>query len=285
MTPRPKLSIIIPAYNEEKRLGPTLERICDHFGTCTAGLGLNDIEVIIVNDGSLDLTAAVSQNYSNKIPGLRLVSNETNRGKGYSVRRGMSEAQGDITLFSDADLSSPIEESGKLIAAIKAGNDVAIGSRALDRSLIERHQSVIRECAGIIFNCLVRLLTGLPFHDTQCGFKAFSRKHSRIIFEQQRIQGFGFDPEVLFLARRHNLTMIEVPVRWSHDTATRVHVLRDSVSMLLSLFYIRWNWILDRYPRCSPRVSRRVRLTAFCKGMLKTRVAILSRMRTGKLGR
>ena len=139
-----------------------------------------------------------------------LVLNGENRGKGYSVRHGMLEARGRVALFTDADLSSPIEESSKLLAAIAAGNDVAIGSRALDRSLIEIHQSPYRELAGIIFNGFVRLFTGLPFHDTQCGFKAFVREPSRIVFEQQRIEGFGFDPEILFLAKRHGLRAAEV---------------------------------------------------------------------------
>ena len=245
----PKLSIIIPAYNEEKRLGRTLERIQAHFAACPGRVGLDDIEVIVVDDGSVDGTAQVVQNYEAQIAGLRLVSNGANRGKGYSVRHGMGEARGQIALFSDADLSSPIAESGKLLAAIEAGNDVAIGSRALDRSLIEVHQSPVREIAGMIFNGFVRLVTGLPFHDTQCGFKAFRRERCQIVFKQQRIERFGFDPEVLFLAQRHGLKVVEIPVRWSHDPATKVHVLRDSLLMFGNLFYIRWNWILHRYPR------------------------------------
>jgi dolichyl-phosphate beta-glucosyltransferase len=248
-SPPPKLSIIIPAYNEENRLGRTLEGIRSHFLACPGGLGLSDLEVIVVDDGSIDGTAQVVQNYAREMNGLRLISNGANQGKGYSVRHGMGEAQGQIAIFSDADLSSPIEESAKLLAAIEAGNDVAIGSRALDRSLIETHQSPAREIAGMIFNAFVRLLTGLPFHDTQCGFKAFRRERCRVIFEQQRIKRFGFDPEILFLARRHGLKVVEVPVRWSHDRATKVHVLRDGLLMFGDLFYIRWNWILRRYPR------------------------------------
>jgi hypothetical protein len=166
----------------------------------------------------------------------------------------MLEARGRIALFTDADLSSPIEESEKLLAALASGNDAAIGSRALDRSLIAVHQSPLRELAGIIFNRFVRLFTGLSFHDTQCGFKAFVRKPSRIVFEQQRIERFGFDPEILFLAKRHGLRAVEVPVRWAHDPATKVHVLRDSLLMLGDLVYIRWNWLLGRYRR-RPSVS------------------------------
>jgi hypothetical protein len=161
----------------------------------------------------------------------------------------MLEARGRIALFTDADLSAPIEEADKLFAALKAGNDVTIGSRALDRSLISTHQSRLRELAGIIFNSFVRLFTGLPFHDTQCGFKAFLREPTRIVFEQQRIERFGFDPEILFLAKRHGLRAVEIPVRWAHDPATKVNVLRDSLLMFGDLVVIRWNWLRGRYPR------------------------------------
>jgi dolichyl-phosphate beta-glucosyltransferase len=241
-----ELSIIIPAFNEEKRLGATLARIRDYFETHPIAGG---IEIIVVDDGSTDGTAGLAEEWSQRVLCLRLLSNGKNRGKGYSVRHGMLEAHGRIALFTDADLSSPIEESEKLLAAIRAGNDVAIGSRALDRSLIFVHQSRFREIAGIIFNGFVRLFTGLPFEDTQCGFKAFVREPSRIIFEQQRIERFGFDPEILFLAQRHGLRSVEVPVRWAHDPATKVHVLRDSVLMFTDLLYICWNVLTGRYPK------------------------------------
>jgi dolichyl-phosphate beta-glucosyltransferase len=243
----PELSIVIPAYNEEKRLPRTLATLHDYF--CRAQRPSADLEVLVVDDGSTDGTARVVREWVGKMPSLRLVRNGENRGKGYSVRHGMLEARGRIALFTDADLSSPIEESTKLLDAIAGGNDVAIGSRALDRSLIEIHQSPYRELAGIIFNGFVRLFTGLPFHDTQCGFKAFVREPSRIAFEQQRIEGFGFDPEVLFLAKRHGLRAAEVPVRWAHDPATKVHVIRDSLLMFGDLVYIRWNWLIGRYPK------------------------------------
>lgn len=245
MTNRPDLSIVIPAYNEEKRLPRTLAQIEDYVSAENAPI--NTFEVVVVDDGSTDATAAVAQEWSEKLS-LRVVSNGGNRGKGYSVRHGMLEARGRVVLFTDADLSSPIQECAKLLSAIAAGNDVAIGSRAVDRSLIEQHQSPFREVAGMIFNAFVRALTLLPFHDTQCGFKAFLLDPSRIIFEQQRIDGFGFDPEILFIAKRHGLRMIEVPVRWAHDPATKVHVIRDSVLMFCDLLYIRWNWLLGRYP-------------------------------------
>lgn len=242
----PELSVIIPAFNEEKRLGRALTHLRDYFAS--RGMDPASFEIIVVDDGSTDATARTAQEWMSALPSLRLFSNGQNRGKGYSVRHGMLEARGRVALFTDADLSSPIEESEKLLAAIRAGNDVAIGSRALDRSLIAIHQSRFREIAGIIFNGLVRFFTGLPFHDTQCGFKAFVLEPSRIIFQQQRIERFGFDPEVLFLARRHGLRAVEVAVRWAHDPATKVHVLLDSLLMFADLVYIRWNWLTGRYP-------------------------------------
>jgi dolichyl-phosphate beta-glucosyltransferase len=245
---RPELSIVIPAYNEEKRIGGTLECIRRHFAVRPSGLGLNDIEVIVVDDGSVDGTAHVVQNFAREITSLRLVSNGINRGKGYSVRHGTHEARGRIALFMDADLSFSMQEVEKLLAAITAGNDVAIGSRGIDPSLIETHPPLMRKIAGIVFNKLVRLSIGLPFRDTQCGLKAFVRERCRTIFEQQRIERFGFDPEILFLARRQGLRTAEVPVRSSHDPASKVHILRDSVLMFWDLVYIRWNSALNRYP-------------------------------------
>jgi dolichyl-phosphate beta-glucosyltransferase len=241
------LSIIIPAYNEERRLPRGLAKIRDYLASL--GLSAEQVEIIVVDDGSTDSTAAIVAEWSREMPSLRLVSNGDNRGKGYSVRHGMQEARGRIALFTDADLSAPIEEADKLLAAIDQGNDVAIGSRAIDRALIFGHQSRGRELAGMIFNGFVRLFTGLPFQDTQCGFKAFVREPARIIFEQQRIEGFGFDPEILFLAKRHGLRAAEIPVRWAHDPATKVHVVRDSLIMFSDLAYIRWNWMIGRYPK------------------------------------
>lgn len=243
----PDLSIIIPAYNEENRLERTLIQIRDYL--TSQGLAPEEFEILVVDDGSTDNTRRVAERWAETMPSLRLICNGQNRGKGYAVRHGMLEARGRIALFTDADLSAPIEESRKLLAAIAAGNDVAIGSRAIDRSLIFARQSRFRESAGILFNSLVKILTGLPWHDTQCGFKAFVREPSRIVFEQQRIERFGFDPEILFLAERHGLRTAEIPVRWAHDPATKVHVLRDSLLMLCELLFIRWNWLLGRYPR------------------------------------
>ncbi len=252
MAPRaPELSIIIPAYNEERRLPQTFARIREFLATSFAaapGNGEVKAEIIVVDDGSTDSTARVVEDWRARLPGLRVVSNPGNRGKGYSVRHGMLEACGRVALFTDADLSAPIEEADKLISAL-ADADVAIGSRALDRSLIAVHQSALRERAGMVFNFLVRLFTGVPFLDTQCGFKAFLREPARIIFEQQRIEGFGFDPEILFLARRHGLRAVEVPVRWAHNPATKVYIWRDSLWMFFDLLAIRWNCLLGRYPK------------------------------------
>jgi len=238
----PELSIIIPAYNEEARLAATLEQIAAYISNSG-----RDTEVLVVDDGSKDGTAAVAEYFQIKIPSLRVVSNGVNRGKGYSVRRGMQEARGRIALFTDADLSAPIEEADKLLAALDK-NDIAIGSRALDRSLISVRQSPFREFAGILFNKIVQLILWLPFVDTQCGFKAFVREKCGIIFEQQTIERFGFDPELLYLARHHGLHAVEIPVRWGHSPATKVSMLRDSLQMFLDVFTIPWNGIRGRYP-------------------------------------
>ena len=245
MESHPALSIIIPSYNEELRLPASLGLIADYINKSG-----RDTEVLVVDDGSTDQTAAVAEKFRARIRQLRIVQNGENRGKGYSVRHGMTEARGDIVLFTDADLSAPIEEADKLIAAIETETyDVAIGSRALDRNLTTVHESGFREFAGIIFNKIVRAVLWLPFVDTQCGFKAFRRERCKIIFEQQRIERFGFDPELLYLARHHGLKSVEIPVRWAHSPATKVNMLRDSVQMFLDVFTIRWNAMRGRYRR------------------------------------
>ena len=177
-----------------------------------------------------------------------MLKNGENRGKGYSVRHGMVEAKGAVVLFTDADLSAPIEEADKLLAAM-GEYDVAIGSRAMDRSLIKVHESAFREFAGIVFNKIVQIVLRLPFVDTQCGFKAFRREPCRIIFEQQKIERFGFDPELLYLARHHGLKSVEIPVRWSHSPATKINMMRDSIQMFLDVFTIRWNALRGCYPK------------------------------------
>ncbi len=238
----PKLSIVIPSFNEEKRLPATLERIAGYIRASG-----RETEVIVVDDGSADDTIRVADSFRGKISNLRVVSNGQNRGKGYSVRHGSMEARGEIVLFTDADLSAPIEEADKLFAKMDE-YDVAIGSRAMNRKLIEVHESRFRELAGIIFNRIVRVILRLPFVDTQCGFKAFRRESCKNIFEQQTIERFGFDPELLYLARHHGLRTAEVAVRWAHSPATKVNMWRDSIQMFFDVVIIRWNAICGRYP-------------------------------------
>jgi dolichyl-phosphate beta-glucosyltransferase len=243
------LSIVIPAFNEERRLPKAIEQI----GSYLSARPLR-AEIIVVDDGSSDATPKLTESYRERYPELRLISNGRNHGKGYSVRHGVLEARGEIVLFTDADLSTPIEEADKLLVALgEKGYDGAIGSRALDSSLIEVHQSAFREQAGAMFNRLVRGITGLEFSDTQCGFKAFRRNPARIIFEQQRIERFGFDPEILFLAKRHGLRVAEIPVRWSHDAGTKVNVVGDGLRMFLDLLVIRWNALRGLYPIIAAR--------------------------------
>ena len=238
-----QLSIIVPSFNEELRLPDSLERIAAYI--YSSG---RRTEVLVVDDGSTDRTAEVAASFSGRIGNLRVLQNGENRGKGYSVRHGMLEARGETVLFTDADLSAPIEEADKLISALQQ-YDVAIGSRAMNRDLIEVHESAFREFAGIIFNRIVRVVLWLPFVDTQCGFKGFRRERCRIIFEQQRIERFGFDPELLYLARHHGLKSVEIPVRWSHSPATKINMMRDSIQMFVDVFTIRWNALLGRYPK------------------------------------
>jgi glycosyltransferase involved in cell wall biosynthesis len=245
-----RISLVIPAYNEARRLPRTLSRIRDYLQFLeldTNGRALHGVisEIIIVDDGSQDGTLEVVNSWQSVLP-IRLISNETNRGKGFSVRRGILEASGDIAVFTDADLSAPIEEMGKLLEALRFA-DIAIGSRGLDRTTVTTQQSGLRQVAGIAFNMLVRLLVGVAFRDTQCGFKAFVLPRTKKIFEQLQIEGFGFDPEILFLGKRFGFRSVEVSVRWAHDPASKVRLFRDSLKMLADLGRIRWNWMTGRY--------------------------------------
>jgi glycosyltransferase involved in cell wall biosynthesis len=240
----PSISIVVPAYNEERRLPATLGAILDYLGSRDWPLW----EIVVVNDGSRDGTAAVAAEFAAAHSGIRVLENPGNRGKGYSVRHGMLEAKGDWALFTDSDLSAPIEELDKLMAAARdQGASVAIGSRALDRGLIEVHQSAFRETAGRVFNLLMRAATGLRFADTQCGFKLFERGAAQEIFRRQRIERWGFDAELLFIARRLGYKAIEVPVRWSHSEGTKVSMFGDSVNMFLDLLRIRRNQLRGLY--------------------------------------
>ena len=239
------LSIVIPAYNEERRLPRTLDRITAFLKSIPL-----KTEIIVVDDGSSDRTAQVVAGFQEQDAAVRLVSNGINRGKGFSVRHGMLQARGEFALFTDADLSTPIEEVSKLLEPLFEDRcDVAIGSRSMDRSLIEAHQPAIREWAGFCFNYAVCSMMGIDFSDTQCGFKAFRTEAARIVFEQQRIERFGFDPEILFLAKRHGLRTEEVGVRWSHDSATKVNVAVDGTRMVIDLLLIRKYAMQGFYPR------------------------------------
>ena len=196
-----------------------------------------------MDDGSTDETVAVAESFSGKIANLRILRNPGNRGKGYSVRHGMLEARGQWTLFSDADLSAPIEELDKLwSAADQAQAKVAIGSRALDRSLVGVHQSALRESAGRLFNLGVRAVSGLPFKDTQCGFKLFETAAARQIFARQQLERFGFDVEVLFIARLLGYRAIEVPVRWNDVAGTKVGTLSGLAAFLDPLRVRVYGW-------------------------------------------
>jgi len=243
MRPAPQLSIVIPAYNEAKRISRTLETLRKYLE------GTNwTAEVIVVNDGSSDETAAIVESYRDQWNALRLIENGRNRGKGFSVRNGALAAQGDVVLFTDADLSAPITEAPKLIDPIaNEVCDVTFGSRAVDRSLIGVHQSPFREISGRIFNLFVQGLIGLPFKDTQCGFKAFRRGAAEPVFERQTIMGFGFDPEILYVANKRGLRLREIPVRWDHAEGTKVRFLKDSCRMFLDLLQIRWNDLCGKY--------------------------------------
>ena len=228
-------SIIIPAYNESVRIRPTLHALHRHTQEQNW-----DVEILVVNDGSSDDTAHIVREYGRSHPQILLVENPGNRGKGYSVRNGMLHARGDICLFTDADLSSPITEAQKLFNAIESGADIAIGSRWLRVELQTERQPLYRQAFGRIFNLALRLILGLRFADTQCGFKAFRRDAAQRIFPLQKIERWGFDPEILFLARRAGLRVDEVPVLWAHSEGTRLHPFRDGLRMFVEVLRIRW---------------------------------------------
>jgi len=245
------LSIIIPSYNEAQRIGRSLDDILRFLNASTYRA-----DVIVVDDGSKDATAQLVNarvaDYRAAGHELRVVTNTPNRGKGFSVRRGVREATGDIILFTDADLSSPIEEAPKLIAPLVEGQaDVTFGSRALNRELIGVHQPRMRELGGIVFNACMKLITGLKFKDTQCGFKAFRRAAAQSVFALQRVERFGFDPEVLYIAHKQGNRLLEVPVVWNHceggELQSKLNYMRDSMNMFADLIRIRVNDMTGRY--------------------------------------
>lgn len=233
------LSVIIPAYNEAARLDKTLEKVIAYLNEYDG-----ETELIVVDDGSQDRTAEVARHafaHAGRVE-ARVIRYEQNRGKGYAVRTGLLAARAPVALFSDADLSTPISETPKVVAPIQNGDyDLVFGSRALDRRLIGVRQPWRREQGGRIFNLIVRLATGLPFWDTQCGFKAFRMSVCRPIIEAATVDRFGFDVELLFVAHRAGLRLLERAVRWDHNEGSKVNVARDSLRMLDEVRAIRRN--------------------------------------------
>ncbi len=235
-------SIIIPAYNESQRLGATLDRVLAYLEACGW-----KAEILVVDDGSTDSTAELVREYARRRPAVRLLENPGNRGKGYSVRNGMRQASGELLLFTDADLSAPIAEAGKLFARLAAGADVAIGSRWLDPALQTARQPLYRQFFGRVFNLLLRVILGLRFRDTQCGFKAFTRRAAQLLCARQRIERWGFDPEFLFLAARLGLKVEEVPVEWADDPRSKIRPLRDGLRIFSEMLRIRWYSLTGKY--------------------------------------
>jgi dolichyl-phosphate beta-glucosyltransferase len=235
----PEISIVIPAYDEAARLNEPLEKVFRYLKHDKVRS-----EVILVDDGSTDGTAKTAESVFNDHPDIetRVVSYQPNRGKGYAVRAGLKAAKANIALFSDADLSTPIEEMQKLIRPIQLGEfDVTFGSRALDRSLIGTHQPWRREQGGKVMNQIIRKMSGLPFADTQCGFKAFNMAKFRPLLDVMTIDRFGFDVEFLFVAKYHGLRLKEIPVRWNNVEGSKVSVFRDTGRMFTELSQIRKN--------------------------------------------
>jgi dolichyl-phosphate beta-glucosyltransferase len=234
--PAPFLSVVVPAYNEEHRLGPTLARIKEYLGEQEY-----TSEIIVVDNASEDRTIDVAR------ASCVEVLEERRRGKGAAVRTGMMAARGEYALFSDADLSTPIEEAEKLLAAVRAGHDIAIASRALPESNLVKRQPWYREMVGRLGNVLVRLLAVHGIADTQCGFKLFPRAIAQRVFPAQRLTGAAFDVEVLFIVQHMRWKIAEVPVTWIDSPDTRFSRIRDSLDALKDLVRIRVNWALGRY--------------------------------------
>lgn len=233
------LSIIIPAFNEEARLGQTIRRVSRYI----EDENLNS-ELIVVDDGSDDATTEAAKKACAEFPRIktRVIRYDKNRGKGFAVKTGLCAATGEIALFTDADLSTPIEELPKLLKPIENGDfDITFGSRALDRNLIGKRQPWRREQGGKVFNLFVRQITGLPFWDTQCGFKAFKMQKFRPLLDVMQIDGFGFDVEFLYVAYKVGLRLKEIPVRWNNDDRTKVNIFRDSLKMFNEVRKIRRN--------------------------------------------
>jgi len=233
------LSIVLPAFDEEERLGGTITRILEYLVANSV-----NAELIVVDDGSSDRTAEVARESAAAFPQIEtnVIRYEENRGKGFAVKTGLLAARADLALFSDADLSTPIEEMDKLLDPIRRGKyDVTFGSRAIDRSLIGTHQPWRREQGGKVMNLIIRTMSGLPFADTQCGFKAFNLAKFRPLLDKMQIDRFGFDVEFLFVAKYHGLKLAEIPVRWNDVAGSKVNVFRDTRRMFTELAQIRRN--------------------------------------------
>lgn len=241
------LSIVIPAFNEECRLDATLEKIDDHIReeNCNA-------EIIVVDDGSTDGTARLVTRHMLQKPYLRLLQNHINRGKGFSLRRGVEAALGDVILMTDADLSVPMKEVPKLLNAVEEGADIAIGSRAVDAGGERQSAPWHRRLCSAGFKMVVRSVLGLKFEDTQCGFKAFKRKAARLVFSRQRIERWGFDPEVLMLADRFCFVVKEIGVEAIHDNRSRLNLVSDSFQMLCEVLKIRYHLLFGMYSYATP---------------------------------
>lgn len=249
--PYPNYSIVIPAYNEAGRIPATLRSVVD----CVRKQGWN-AEVIVVDDGSSDATAKVVRDFAAQAPEVRLLQNPGNRGKGYSVRSGLLQALGEVVMFTDADLSAPMEEAERLFAAITGGADIAIGSRWLESGRQTQRQPFYRQFFGRCFNAVTRLVMGLKFADTQCGFKAFTRAAAQTVFQLQTIERWGFDPEILFIALKRGFRIEEVPVSWAHDERSRMSYLKDGMKMLEEIIIVRWNALLGRYGKQVEQIHR-----------------------------
>ncbi len=231
---QPSLAVIIPAYNEQERIGPTLTRVAEYFANYP-----ETWQVFVISDGSSDNTNQVVEQFASNNPNFALLAYSPNRGKGYAVRHGMLQVQADFILFSDADLAAPIEEITKLQAALNDKVGIAIGSRPLKESTLEIRQPWYREMLGRAFNKAVQLLAVKGIDDTQCGFKIFRNDIAKDIFSRCKLDGFGFDFESLIIARDLGYTIAEVPIRWSHQEGSKVILLRDGPRMLRDLIKIR----------------------------------------------
>jgi dolichyl-phosphate beta-glucosyltransferase len=231
----PRLSVVIPAYNEEQRLPRTIE----HIERYLDGRGVN-YELILVDDGSADGTRQVMDEAAAGNPRVRLESLPSNRGKGRALAAGVAVARGDEVLVTDADLSTPIEELEKLEAALKAGAGVAIGSRSVKGSRIEIQQPIYRVLMGKAFNLIVQIALLPGIWDTQCGFKLFRADVAQPVFAALTTDGFGYDPEVLFLAKRRGVRIAEVPVVWRNSAPTKVMAIRSSFDMFKHVVRVRF---------------------------------------------